>query len=143
MKFLGPLSHEEVFQYLDNVDIYIQPSKQEGLPRALVEAMSRGCPALGSKTGGIPELLNKDFIFQKGAVDEICALLERLDKETMYEEAIRNFEKAKEFDRDLLERRRTLSTNCLLDKVFNDTHRFSASRQATRHDTSILQFRIR
>jgi glycosyltransferase involved in cell wall biosynthesis len=72
-----------------------------------VEAMSRGCPALGSKTGGIPELLNKDFIFQKGAVDEICALLERLDKETMYEEAIRSFEKAKEFDRDLLERRRT------------------------------------
>jgi len=107
VKFLGPLPHEEVFQYLDNVDIYIQPSKQEGLPRALVEAMSRGCPALGSKTGGIPELLNKDFIFQKGAVDEICALLERLDKETMYEEAIRNFEKAKEFDRDLLERRRT------------------------------------
>jgi glycosyltransferase involved in cell wall biosynthesis len=103
VKFLGSIPHEKVFDYLDNIDIYIQPSKQEGLPRALVEAMGRGCPAIGSKTGGIPELLNKKFIFHNGAVSEICNLLVQMNKKIMLLEAVRNFEKAKEYDRDLLE----------------------------------------
>lgn len=107
VKFLGSLPHEEIFEYLDNIDIYIQPSKQEGLPRALVEAMSRGCPSLGSTTGGIPELLNKEFIFRNGAVDEICDLLKKIDKETMIKEAKRSFQKAKEYDKKLLDKKRT------------------------------------
>lgn len=43
--FTGALPHEEIFSMLDTCDIYVQPSLQEGLPRALIEAMSRGCPA--------------------------------------------------------------------------------------------------
>ena len=31
-----------MFNFLDNIDIYIQPSLTEGLPRALIEAMSGG-----------------------------------------------------------------------------------------------------
>lgn len=106
-KFLGSLPHEKVFEHLDNIDVYVQPSKQEGLPRALVEAMSRGCPVLGSTTGGIPELLNKEFIFHNGAVSEICEMLKKMDKETMIKEAKRSFKKAKEYDKDLLDERRT------------------------------------
>lgn len=44
--FLGGKTHDEVFQWLDNIDIYVQPSYQEGLCRAIVEAMSRGCPVI-------------------------------------------------------------------------------------------------
>src|SRR5690606_15570335 len=55
--FLGTLPHNKVFEWLDNIDIYVQPSRQEGLPRALIEAMSRGLPAFGANTAGIPELL--------------------------------------------------------------------------------------
>ena len=106
IKFLGSLPHQEVFEYLDNIDIYVQPSKQEGLPRALAEAMSRGCPAIGSTTGGIPELLDSDFIFKNGAVDEICRLLENVNKNILLEQADRNFEKAKEYDSLLLDRKR-------------------------------------
>jgi len=106
VKFLGSMPHEKVFEYLDNIDIYIQPSRQEGLPRAVIEAMSRGCPVLGSTTGGIPELLNKEFIFRNGAVNEICTLLKKLDKEMMQKEAKRSFEKAKEYDKDILNRKR-------------------------------------
>jgi len=57
-KVCAPLpAGDAVRKWLDEVDIYLQPSRQEGLPRALLEAMSRGCPALGSRAGGIPELL--------------------------------------------------------------------------------------
>lgn len=106
VKFLGSLPHEEIFNYLDNLDIYIQPSKQEGLPRALVEAMSRGCPAIGSKTGGIPELLNDKFIFKNGSVNQICDLLKKMDNATMIREAKRSYNKSKYYDRVLLENKR-------------------------------------
>ncbi len=106
VKFLGSLPHDEVFSYLDNLDIYIQPSKQEGLPRALVEAMSRGCPSLGSNAGGIPELIDKKFVFNKGSVEEICNLLKMMDENRMIEEAKRNYDKAKEYDKELLLKKR-------------------------------------
>lgn len=53
-------SGDPVSQWLDSIDVFIQPSRQEGLPRSLIEAMSRGCPAIGSTAGGIPELLPAD-----------------------------------------------------------------------------------
>lgn len=48
---------DAVLGWLDGIDIYLQPSFQEGLPRAVIEALSRGCLAIGSTAGGTPELL--------------------------------------------------------------------------------------
>lgn len=107
VKFLGALPHKDIFNYLDSIDIYIQPSKQEGLPRALVEAMSRGCASIGSSTGGIPELLNDKFIFKKGNVKSICNILKSFNSEVMIEESKRSFCKAKEFNKEILDRKRT------------------------------------
>ena len=106
VKFLGSLPHDKVFEYLDNIDIYIQPSKTEGLPRALIEGMSRACPSFGSNTGGIPELLNKEYTFNVGSVERLCDLLRNLNKEKMIKLAKTNFKKAKEYDRDLLDIKR-------------------------------------
>jgi len=55
-----------IARWLDGIDVYLQPSFQEGLPRALIEAMARGCPALGSTVGGIPELLDECCMHQPG-----------------------------------------------------------------------------
>lgn len=108
VKFIGALPHKDVFKWLDCIDIYIQPSKQEGLPRALIEAMSKGIPSMGSRTAGIPELLEEEFIFSnsKKNVDEICKILNRFDKDTMYEQAKRNYEEAKLYDKNIIEKRR-------------------------------------
>lgn len=107
VKFLGGLPHSNIFDYLDSVDVYIQPSKTEGLPRALVEAMSRACPSLGSATGGIPELLNKEFVFKIGVVSEICSILKKMTQEILINEAERSFEKAKEYNKGKLDDART------------------------------------
>lgn len=64
--FAGQLSHADVLSTLDGIDLYIHPSKAEGLPRSLIEAMSRAVPCLAANTAGNPELLDSDFIFRKG-----------------------------------------------------------------------------
>ena len=68
-------SGPEVFAWLDSIDMYIQPSFQEGLPRALVEAMSRACPCLGSTAGGIPELLSNDCLHKPGDHTKLAELV--------------------------------------------------------------------
>lgn len=65
VKLLGTLkSGEEINTWLSTLDLYIQPSYTEGLPRALIEAMSNGIPALGSTAGGIPELLRNKYLHE-------------------------------------------------------------------------------
>ncbi|HHX24275.1 MAG TPA: glycosyltransferase family 4 protein [Thermoanaerobacterales bacterium] len=104
--FEGSIPHEKVFDYLDSIDIYVQPSKTEGLPRALIEAMSRGCPCIGSKAGGIPELLDTPFIFNSGNVQELANILASFDTEKMIKQAKRNFEFSKEYAKEVIETRR-------------------------------------
>jgi len=76
----GFLSNKnDVFEWLDDIDIYLQPSYQEGLPRATIEAMSRGCIVLSSNAGGLPELVQDKFIHSAGDVDKLA-----LDIESLY-----------------------------------------------------------
>ena len=107
IKLLGSLPHNDVFSWIDTIDIYVQPSKQEGLPRALIEAMSRGCPAIGSSIGGIPELLREDRRFSAGDVNEICALLKKMiEKNVFAKDAVENFEIAQKYNESILNKRR-------------------------------------
>jgi phosphatidylinositol alpha-1,6-mannosyltransferase len=72
--FVGAVSGGEgVRAQLDQSDVFLMPSRQEGLPRAMVEAMARGLPALGSEVGGIPELLGSQEIFSLGPADLVHA----------------------------------------------------------------------
>lgn len=57
---------EAVHRWLGNLELYIQPSLTEGLPRALIEAMACGRPALASAVGGIPELLEAECLHKPG-----------------------------------------------------------------------------
>ena len=102
----GRIPHEKITDFLDEIDIYIQPSKQEGLPRATIEAMSRGCLCLGSDIAGIPELLEKRYLFKKGNYREIAKILASVSLEDLVCQAERNYNLAKEYDADVLNARR-------------------------------------
>lgn len=108
IQFLGPLPHKEVFEWLETIDIYSQPSRQEGLPRALIEAMSRGLPAFGANTAGIPELLDNKYIFSntRNCIDEICELLVNFFGEEMKQQAKRNYFEAQHYNKEVIDFRR-------------------------------------
>lgn len=106
---LGGVPHEKIFSWLDSIDVYIQPSFQEGLPRALIEAQSRALPCFGSSTGGIPELLHNDCVFstKENMASAIATKLETLTKTKESEYAKFDFDKAKCYDRKQLDKKRT------------------------------------
>ena len=104
--FVGNIKHEMIFDLLDKTDIYVQPSTVEGLPRSVVEAMSRACPVIASRVGGIPELINDSYLFDVGNVEQITELLLKIKKEEMCEMAKENFVKAREFEPETLMNKR-------------------------------------
>ena len=102
----GPIQHDHVFEWLDTIDIYIQPSITEGLPRALIEAMSRACPCIGSNAGGIGELLTESYMFPKKDDKALTKLLRSIRKEDLIECSRANYERAKDYRQEVLENRR-------------------------------------
>lgn len=122
VNFVGSLpSGKAVYGWLDNIDIYLQPSFQEGLPRALVEAMSRGCPALASSIAGIPELLNPAQMISAGDYKALSKKLNLLvsDDVRRLEISRQNFEKAADYYKPVLDERRTAfwtSFRCFIEE---------------------------
>lgn len=104
--FMGPQPHEKIAAILDKMNVYIQPSRQEGLPRAVIEAMSRALPVFGARTAGIPELLLPECVFNNCDVKKIEEMLHSLDKDKMIQYSLRNFNEAKGYASDMLNARR-------------------------------------
>ena len=88
--FHGVVPHDEIFGLLDKMHIYIQPSLQEGLPRSMVEAMSRGLLCIGAKTAAIPELIQPQYVTHRKSYSDIVSLLKTISKENLKEQAVIN-----------------------------------------------------
>ncbi len=88
-----------VRQHLDRADLFVMPSRTEGLPRALIEAMARGLPAIGTTAGGIPELLDPEYLVPPddpaALADAITAML--TDPDALAKASARNRDRAEHF----------------------------------------------
>lgn len=57
-KCLGWVSGDEKIELLNQSDVFVLPSYNEGLPISILEAMSYGMPIISTRVGGIPEIVN-------------------------------------------------------------------------------------
>jgi glycosyltransferase involved in cell wall biosynthesis len=109
VEFMGTLPGSHAVQeWLDQIDIYVHPSRAEGLPRSLIEAMSRGCLCFASRVGGIPELLDPSHMHEAGDSEGLARLLEHgmRSTQTRTDAARRNIERAAEYRAEVLDAKR-------------------------------------
>jgi glycosyltransferase involved in cell wall biosynthesis len=107
--FCGSLPEgRPVLEWMDDLDLFLIPSHTEGLPRALVEAMSRALPAIGANVGGIPELIDRRITHPPGDHRRLAQLIKALleSRVRMKELALRNWSTAANYTLDILEDRR-------------------------------------
>jgi glycosyltransferase involved in cell wall biosynthesis len=100
VEFTGQVPSSAVTSLLDSADIFVLPSLTEGLPRALLEAMARGLPAIGSAVGGIPELLSAECLAVPGDLTNLADRIGTLvtDREFRRTAAEANLRRAADFD---------------------------------------------
>jgi glycosyltransferase involved in cell wall biosynthesis len=109
VRFRGQLTtSDDVRAELDAATLFVLPSRQEGLPRALIEAMARGLPCVGSNVGGIPELLPAEDMVSPGDVPVLASKIMQVLKQPgrMEQMSRRNLIKAAEYSDGILNARR-------------------------------------
>ena len=106
VSFVGTISRAEVRELLDSAALFVMPSRTEGLPRALIEAMARALPAVGSAVGGIPELLDESCLVPPDDPEALSAAIHRLlsDQKTWAEQSRRNLETARGYEQSAADR---------------------------------------
>lgn len=109
----------ELFKELDNADLFILPSFSEGMPRALIEAMARGLPGIGSDVGGIKELLSEEYRVPPRNSKALAAKIAEIINDTEQLEMMSrtNFAKAMEYKAEVMNQRKrdfwqSIKRNC-------------------------------
>lgn len=90
---------------LDSASLFVLPSRTEGMPRALIEAMARALPAIGTDVGGIPELLPPDCLVPADDHHALAKAMEKLlsDPEAWETRSRANLEAAHAFEEAALQ----------------------------------------
>lgn len=95
--FNGLLGHTEMPKYLKACDVFIRPSRSEGMGNSFIEAMAAGLPVIATQEGGIADFLfdeirNPDkpttgWAVRSGAPEDIVRAV--IDIQTRPEQAVK------------------------------------------------------
>jgi glycosyltransferase involved in cell wall biosynthesis len=81
IQLVGPRPNKDVLSYLRACDMLILPSRAEGFPRVLIEAMACGLPAVVFAAGGVRDILGplqQRFVVPVGDIDSFASLIAEL-----------------------------------------------------------------
>lgn len=89
IEFAGHIKHDELPEYLSRADIFVRPSRSEGLGTAFLEAMSRGLPVIATRVGGISDFLTDGETGIFCRENDLHDLAEKIDR-LISDDALRN-----------------------------------------------------
>lgn len=104
--FLG--WQDNPFRYESKADVFVLPSRWEGFPNALVEAMACGSPVIASNSsGGTKEIIGKDtygMLFNNEQPEDLAAKLQQVlqNQELLNKYKNLSLERASHFHKDII-----------------------------------------
>ncbi|OJW81714.1 MAG: hypothetical protein BGO69_14495 [Bacteroidetes bacterium 46-16] len=110
VSFMGTVTERDKIEAeMDSSDLFVLASRTEGLPRAMIEAMARGLACIGSKVGGIPELLDGEYLFEKENYKQLAELIMKVgeDESKLASMSVKNLETAKRYTNSRLDKERS------------------------------------
>ena len=99
---------QSVYDHLLKADLFVLPSRREGLPRALIEAMACGLPCIATPVGGVSELLSPGALCEVGDVESLRKKIEYFlqNPHKMKKEAEKNWSTACKFKAEIMQQKR-------------------------------------
>jgi glycosyltransferase involved in cell wall biosynthesis len=109
IKFMGRLPHAKLIEQYKNMSLYVHPSFKEGMPRVILEAMSMGCPVLGSATAGIPEIVALEYLHKPGDYKKLSGQIKMFyeNRKLLEEEAFKSLEGVVPFLKENMDKKRS------------------------------------
>lgn len=120
VEFVGTLpSGEKVYEWMDEIDIILQPSYAEAQGRSIIEAMSRGCPIISSKVGGIVELIDDSWLIKAGDYEGLSQKIKLMitEPQNQIEQSKRNFDEAAQYYKKNIDKKRKLFLELFKEEV--------------------------
>ncbi|HZP02144.1 MAG TPA: glycosyltransferase family 4 protein, partial [Terriglobia bacterium] len=101
---------EEVEHFFAGLDLFIMPSRAEGLGSAVLLAMANGLPVIASRAGGLPEIVEEGqtgWLVPAGSPQALADAIVRAasDRDRLVQFGRRGREKAREFSTGIMVRR--------------------------------------
>ena len=91
---------DDIPDFLNMMEIYVQPSLYEGMSNTIIEAMACRCAVIATNAGGNPELIEHDkdgILFQPGNARDLSGYIQQLYNDPVKRNSLaeRAYEKAK------------------------------------------------
>ena len=102
--FHGFISNEKLLALYHKANMTVVPSIcYDNSPTVIYESLMNGSPIIGSRIGGIPELVKEGyngFLFEAGNVDELKEIFEKIISDTLLLKKLENgaYESARKYD---------------------------------------------
>lgn len=114
-RFVGRQPPEQVARFMQAADVLCVPSRAEGLPNVVLEALACGLRCVATRVGGIPEVLEHDFLGRlvppanaPALAEALCATLD----EPAQPEAIHDYARRFSWERTVEAYRSVLAEAC-------------------------------
>lgn len=78
ISFMGTVSYERIPVLLHDAAVFARPSRSEGMGNAFVEALAAGVPIVGTRVGGILDIIEEGVTGLFARVDDPAHLAERI-----------------------------------------------------------------